>query len=522
MNAGETIADLDFGNQRIETVNNAPVLNRAIADQTISEDQPFDITLPIDTFKDSDLADQLTYSAEPEDGSALPTWLNFDDATLRLSGTPTNSDVGSLTIKVIATDRLGESTSDRFTLTIENTNDVPTLQKAVPDKQILKDIPFTLAVPYDTFTDIDADDSLLYAATLADGSALPIWLTFDPTTRSFSGTPTDADIGSLGIKIAVTDGKGAIAEDSFDLIITRPVEEPANPDIPEKPKQLTPITGTNILDISQLDAIGAISLQTKQNGVSQVNEILVFATDILGENKTQVASFSLIKGRKLPHAYKPEFTLDRSQVTDSEFLQFEIVQNGLARIATPTIGEDGQVTLDFGSGTQLIASLVNQAPAKNLLVDDAAAIDLTGETGLINVQFTVYREAKFNNTVGFYTSDDAEGGIQDPLTGTTLRPGQADYKAAVLDRQLDIKLAGQNGKLTTFSSEITGGGFLGTFLIVNGSNPLVDATFFSHAGVNSNNNDHVKALGNNIFGFEDLAGLGDRDFNDTVVQFSIV
>ncbi len=49
----------------------------------------------------------------------LPTGVTF-------SGTPTNDEVGSLDIKVTATDESGTSTSDVFTLTVTNTNDAPT------------------------------------------------------------------------------------------------------------------------------------------------------------------------------------------------------------------------------------------------------------------------------------------------------------------------------------------------------------------------------------------------------------
>ena len=60
------------------------------------------------------------------------------------------------------------------------------------------------------------------------------------------------------------------------------------------------------------------------------------------------------------------------------------------------------------------------------------------------------------------------------------------------------------------------------FLIAGGNNPAVDEVFFSYGAANANGNDHVKQLGSNIFGFEDLAGLGDRDYNDVVVQFNII
>ena len=59
------------------------------------------------------------------DGSALPDWLSFDASTRTFSGTPENGDVGSLDVRVTATDPHGSSVDDTFTLTTANTNDGP-------------------------------------------------------------------------------------------------------------------------------------------------------------------------------------------------------------------------------------------------------------------------------------------------------------------------------------------------------------------------------------------------------------
>ena len=90
---------------------------------------------------------------------------------------------------------------------------------------------------------------------------------------------------------------------------------------------------------------------------------------------------------------------------------------------------------------------------------------------------------------------------------------RCSYACTTPARQLDIKLTSQNGRASTFFSEITGGSFLGTFLVVDGSDPLASEVYFSHAGANANSNDPTKMLGSNTFGFEDLPGLGDRDYN---------
>jgi len=49
------------------------------------------------------------------------------------------------------------------------------------------------------------------------------------------------------------------------------------------------------------------------------------------------------------------------------------------------------------------------------------------------------------------------------------------------------------------------------------NNPTV---FFNHIGANSDNVDHVRLLGDNVFGYEDITGGGDMDFDDMVVKIS--
>ncbi|KQN61759.1 hypothetical protein ASF13_21535 [Erwinia sp. Leaf53] len=75
--------------------------------------------------------------------------------------------------------------------------------------------PFSLTLPAGAFSDADSADALSYSATLADGSALPGWLSFDPATRTLSGTPTLA--GSITVRITATDHFGESVSSSFTL-----------------------------------------------------------------------------------------------------------------------------------------------------------------------------------------------------------------------------------------------------------------------------------------------------------------
>ncbi|MCP4183222.1 MAG: tandem-95 repeat protein, partial [Hyphomicrobiales bacterium] len=70
-------------------------------------------------------------------------------------------------------------------------------------------------IPAGAFSDVDGDN-LVMSATLADGSALPQWLSFDGST--FSGTPPQDFNGMLELLVSATDGEFS-ASDSFQLTI---------------------------------------------------------------------------------------------------------------------------------------------------------------------------------------------------------------------------------------------------------------------------------------------------------------
>ena len=218
-------------NVTVVDVNDPPLVANSIADQSTLEDEAFSFTVPADTFADVDLGDSLTYSATLADGTALPAWLTFDPTTMTFSGTPANEDVGILNLKVTATDTAGAGVSDDFNVTVTNVNDAPAVANPLADQTTLEDAAFSFTVPANTFADVDLGDSLTYSATLADGTSLPAWLTFDPTTMTFSGTPANGDVGDLSLRVTATDTAGAGVSDDFNVTVTNVNDAPvvANP-----------------------------------------------------------------------------------------------------------------------------------------------------------------------------------------------------------------------------------------------------------------------------------------------------
>ena len=78
---------------------------------------------------------------------------------------------------------------------------------------------FNYTVPANTFADTDAADTLTYTATQSDDSGLPSWLSFDAATRTFSGTPTTAYVGTLGVTVTASDGIDSVG-DTFDIVVS--------------------------------------------------------------------------------------------------------------------------------------------------------------------------------------------------------------------------------------------------------------------------------------------------------------
>ena len=91
-------------------------------------------------------------------------------------------------------------------------NNAPTVATAILDQTATTGAAFSFAFPAATFTDADSD-TLTYTATLADDTALPSWLSFDPATRTFSGTPTAVE--TVSVKVTASDGNGGSVSDQL-------------------------------------------------------------------------------------------------------------------------------------------------------------------------------------------------------------------------------------------------------------------------------------------------------------------
>ncbi|BAQ61232.1 alkaline phosphatase [Geminocystis sp. NIES-3708] len=102
-------------------------------------------------------------------------------------------------------------------------NDAPTVFQAITNQTANVGNKYSFTFDANTFNDVDAGDSLTYKATLGNGSALPSWLTFNATTRTFSGTPTINSVGTLNVQVTAQDNSNSNVSTIFNLTVSNSI-----------------------------------------------------------------------------------------------------------------------------------------------------------------------------------------------------------------------------------------------------------------------------------------------------------
>ena len=175
------------------------------------------------TTTDVDTGDSHTYALSGTDAESFE--IVNGQLKLKDSVTADYETQNSYSVTVTTTDSGGLTTAQSFTITVNNTNDAPTLANALTDQSVDEDSAFSFTVPANTFNDVDGD-TLTYTATLSDGSALPTWLSFDAATQTFSGTPLNADVGSISVQVIATDVAGIDISDTFAISVANTNDAP--------------------------------------------------------------------------------------------------------------------------------------------------------------------------------------------------------------------------------------------------------------------------------------------------------
>ncbi|WP_189608066.1 beta strand repeat-containing protein [Saccharospirillum salsuginis] len=207
---GTASTDLASFDITVTNTNDAPTISGTPA-TTVAEDVAYSFTPTAD---DVDLGDTLTFSITNQ-----PSWASFDTATGTLSGTPTNSDLGTTSGIVIS---VGDGTTSAslaaFDLTVTNVNDAPTIS-GTPATTVAEDSDYSFTP---TAADVDPGNTLTFSIT-----NMPNWASFDTNTGALTGTPTNDHVGSYdGVVISVSDGTASSSLTAFDIEVTNTNDAP--------------------------------------------------------------------------------------------------------------------------------------------------------------------------------------------------------------------------------------------------------------------------------------------------------
>jgi uncharacterized protein YkwD len=194
---------------------------------------------------------------------------------------------------------------------------------------------------------------------------------------------------------------------------------------------------------------------------------------------------------------------------------------------TPVKPDLGLSSVNLGANLQSNSTESHLLDLRTDPTKTGSDADLSAKT--ISIKFTsVTAEASYHNYGGFYQVEDDQGTVIDPSTSKSYHPGDSGYLGAALRRSQVMSQGAEldrNGLSGT--TNLQGGHIYAPFLVVNGRVNdvlnLADPTagprvYFNYLAANADRTEHVKMLAANKFGFEDLAGGGDRDYNDLTFQ----
>ena len=186
-----------------------------------------------------------------------PGWAGFDPNTGELSGTPQTSDEGQYTnIGITVSDGLTTSSLPAFAITVSTANNAPAISGS----------------PGNT-VDIGVNYAFTATASDPDGDALtfsiqsrPVWASFNSSTGSLTGTPSQGDIGVYNnIRITVTDGQLSTTLSAFGIEVTQPAPENRAPTISGSPGSTVDVGDTYVFTPTAADPDGDALTFSVQN-----------------------------------------------------------------------------------------------------------------------------------------------------------------------------------------------------------------------------------------------------------------
>lgn len=286
---------------------------------------------------------------------------------------------------------------------------------------------------------------------------------------------------------------------------------------PDDPRYLAEvISESEVIFTSLTEKVQVDVESTRRFDFSPGDNLMLF---LVQDDSIDSVEEKLATGAELPNIF---FAVPEANADGFNHLQVEETNRIFELQWEDMLGGGDQDFDDFRMTLRLTDE--QEAPGTNLQ-GDIELIDLR-EFNSLEAQFLVQSDANYQNTVGFYQVEDESGTISTFDTNgiaTIFNPGDVGYARAAVENA--IVSFDRNGTDNTSLS-----GLVAPFIITNattdeflvenprnlrGREPLA---FFPFLDANPDGFDHIRLLGDNTFGFEDLPDGGDFDFEDMIVE----
>jgi hypothetical protein len=200
--------------------NTAPVISGSPA--TTAQSGSAYTFQPTATDRDNDT---LTFAA-----SGLPAWATFSSQSGRVSGTPSEADVGTTaSIVVSVSDGKVSASLPAFVITIASSTPPPVVPVVPPVVVPTNMAPSIAGTPQTT---VQASTAFTFLPAASDPESQPLtfsiankpsWASFSTSTGGLSGTPATTDVRTFSnIVITVSDGSLSTSLQAFAITVTAP------------------------------------------------------------------------------------------------------------------------------------------------------------------------------------------------------------------------------------------------------------------------------------------------------------